>query len=51
MAQAEGTSSIITFELDVLPALTIIEHNPGLEITAYGMLADFIRAARDEWLR
>jgi homoserine dehydrogenase len=48
MAQVEGTSSIITFELDVLPALTIIERNPGLEITAYGMLADFIRAVRDE---
>jgi homoserine dehydrogenase len=48
MAQVEGTSSIITFELDVLPALTIIERNPGLEITAYGMLADFIRAVRAE---
>lgn len=48
MAQVEGTSSIITFELDVLPALTIIERNPGLKITAYGMLADFIRAVRNE---
>jgi len=48
MAQVDGTSSIVTFELDVLPALTIIERNPGLEITAYGMLADFIRAVRFE---
>jgi len=48
MAQVEGTSSIITFELDVLPALTVIERNPGLKITAYGMLADFIRAVHNE---
>jgi homoserine dehydrogenase len=31
------------FELDILPGLTIIEQDPGLETTAYGMLADFIR--------
>jgi homoserine dehydrogenase len=41
-----GTSSIITFETDVLPQLTIVEGNPGPETTAYGLLADFINATR-----
>jgi homoserine dehydrogenase len=45
MALVNGTSSIIQFETDIFPALTIIEANPGLYATAYGMLADFIRAA------
>jgi homoserine dehydrogenase len=42
----EGTSSIITFETDVLSQLSIVEGNPGPETTAYGLLADFINAAR-----
>ncbi len=45
MALVSGTSSIIQFETDIFPALTITEGNPGLYATAYGMLADFIRAA------
>jgi homoserine dehydrogenase len=40
-----GTSSIIQFETDIFPGLTITEENPGLYATAYGMLADLIRAA------
>ena len=42
----QGTSSIVTFETDVLPELSIVEGNPGPETTAYGMLADFINAVR-----
>jgi len=42
----EGTSSIVTFETDVLPGLSIVESNPGPETTAYGLLADFINATR-----
>jgi homoserine dehydrogenase len=45
MALVSGTSSIIQFETDIFPGLTITEENPGLYTTAYGMLADFIRAA------
>ena len=45
MALVGGTSSIIQFETDIFPGLTITEENPGLYATAYGMLADFIRAA------
>jgi len=45
MALVTGTSSIIRFDTDIFPGLTITEENPGLHATAYGMLADFIRAA------
>jgi len=45
MALVGGTSSIIRFETDIFPGITITEENPGLYATAYGMLADFIRAA------
>jgi len=41
-----GTSSVIQFESDVLPALTIVEGDPGPETTAYGMLADLLNAVR-----
>jgi homoserine dehydrogenase len=41
-----GTSSIVTFETDELPQLSIVEGNPGPETTAYGLLADFITASR-----
>lgn len=44
LAWVEGTSSILYLESDIFPGLTITEHNPGLEATAYGMLADFVRA-------
>lgn len=44
LAGLEGTSSAIRFDLDVF-GLSIVEHNPGIEATAYGMLADFVRVA------
>ena len=46
MARINGTSSYICFETDIFPVLAITEENPGLYATAYGLLADFIRAAR-----
>lgn len=39
-----GTSSSITFHSDNLGPLTITEENPGPRTTAYGLLADFLRA-------
>ena len=48
VGQVSGTSSIISFQTDIFPALTIIEENPGVEATAYGMLADFISAVKTE---
>ncbi|NMC12385.1 MAG: homoserine dehydrogenase [Chloroflexi bacterium] len=42
----QGTSSVVTFEMDVLSNLTIIENDPSPNTTAYGLLADFINAVR-----
>lgn len=47
MAHVAGTSSFVYFETDIFPGLAITENDPGLEATAYGMLADFIRAANN----
>ena len=44
MAKISGSSSYIYFETDIFPGLAITEENPGLYATAYGLLADFIRA-------
>lgn len=44
MAKIAGTSSYIYFETDIFPGLAITEENPGLYATAYGLLADFVRA-------
>jgi homoserine dehydrogenase len=44
MAKIAGTSSYVYFETDIFPGLAITEENPGLYATAYGMLADFLRA-------
>jgi homoserine dehydrogenase len=45
LANLEGTSSAIHFDLDMF-GLSLVEHNPGVEATAYGLLADFLRAVR-----
>ncbi|MCH7662669.1 MAG: homoserine dehydrogenase [Chloroflexi bacterium] len=42
----EGTTSIVRFDTDVLGKLSIIENDPGPETTAYGLLADFLSAAK-----
>jgi len=46
MARIGGASSYVYFETDIFPGLAITEENPGLYATAYGMLADFVRAMR-----
>jgi homoserine dehydrogenase len=43
LALLEGTSSALRFDTDVF-GLSLIEHKPGVIATAYGLLADFIRA-------
>jgi homoserine dehydrogenase len=45
MAGLEGTSSAVRFDLDVF-SFSLAEHNPGVEATAYGLLADFLRAVQ-----
>ena len=44
MGGTSGTSSYICFNTDIFPVLSITEGDPGLHATAYGMLADFLRA-------
>jgi homoserine dehydrogenase len=46
LALVKGTSSVISFQTDVFPELIITEQDPGLEATAYGLLADFLTAVR-----
>lgn len=48
LASVAGTSSLVHFETDVLPGLTLTEHNPGPKTTAYGLLADFVNALGTE---
>jgi homoserine dehydrogenase len=43
LANLEGSSSAVRFDLDVF-GLSLVEHNPGIEATGYGLLADFLRA-------
>ena len=44
LGSIRGTSLGVHFELDVIPGLTVISHRPNLQSTAYGLLADFVRA-------
>lgn len=46
LASITGTTSIVDFEADTLHRLTVVEHNPGPDTTAYGMLADMINIVR-----
>lgn len=43
-----GYNSCIEFETDVIPGLGIVENNPGIETTAYGLLADLINIYREK---
>ena len=43
-----GTTLAVHYELDVLPGLTVVAHDPDLRSTAYGLLADFVEASKDE---
>lgn len=45
LANLEGSSSAIRFDMDVF-GLSIVEHNPGIDATGYGLVADLIRAVQ-----
>jgi homoserine dehydrogenase len=47
-AAVAGTTLAIHYELDVLPGLTVVAHDPDLKSTAYGLLADFVNAVRED---
>ncbi|HEV2618274.1 MAG TPA: hypothetical protein VGU63_16870 [Candidatus Acidoferrales bacterium] len=44
-ALLEGTTSALRLDMDVF-GLCIVEHKPGVIATAYGLLADFVRATK-----
>ena len=44
LANLEGSSSAVRFDMDIF-GLSLVEHNPGIDATGYGLLADFLRAA------
>lgn len=46
LALIAGTSAAVYFETGIFGGLGIVEENPGLDATAYGMLADFVRAVQ-----
>lgn len=48
LANLSGSSLAINFKLDVLEGLTVTARGPDLRSTAYGLLADFVNAARAE---
>ena len=48
LANLSGSSLSINFKLDVLEGLTVTARAPDLKSTAYGLLADFVNAARAE---
>ena len=47
LGSIRGTSLGVHFELDMIPGLSVISHRPNLQSTAYGLLADFVRACAD----
>jgi homoserine dehydrogenase len=44
MGMTSATSSYVCFNTDIFPRLEVTEGDPGLYATAYGMLADLVRA-------
>lgn len=46
VARVRGATSIVSYYTDVLPNLTVVEHDPSPRTTGYGMLADMINIAR-----
>jgi len=42
-ASVTGTSSVLTIETDLMGKLTVIEHDPEIEQTAYGIYSDMLQ--------
>jgi len=43
-----GTGQPFSFRAVTLASLSIVEGNPGPETTAYGLMADFINAVKNQ---
>ena len=46
LAMTQGTSSFLQIETDLMGTLGILESNPGVEQTAYGLFSDLVDIAR-----
>ena len=42
MAVIDGTSSVVSIETDLMGKLSVLEHNPEIEQTAFGIFSDLI---------
>lgn len=45
LAHVSGTSSAVSFRMDLLRQLTVVQHESGVDTTGYGMLADLLTIA------
>jgi homoserine dehydrogenase len=45
-ANVTGTSSILSIKTDLMGELTVIEHDPEIEQTGYGLFSDLMRLIR-----
>lgn len=43
MASIQGTSSVVVITTDLMGKVTIVEHDPEIEQTAYGIFSDLLR--------
>lgn len=43
LANIEGTSSVVSITTDLMRTVSIVEHDPEIEQTAYGIFSDLIR--------
>ncbi|MGO1820457.1 MAG: hypothetical protein ACTH0S_12335, partial [Senegalia sp. (in: firmicutes)] len=46
-ANIKGTSSVVTISTDLMRDLTIVEHDPEIEQTAYGVFSDLLRVIKN----
>ena len=47
MSVIDGTSSVVQITTDLMGTLTIIEHDPDLVQTGYGVFSDVVRIVRN----
>lgn len=43
LASITGTSSVVSITTDLMKTLSVVEHDPGIEQTGYGVFSDLIR--------
>lgn len=46
LAAITGTSSVVSISTDLMGTVSIVEHDPGIEQTGYGVFSDMIRVIR-----